>query len=683
MFQDFDLLQIFDKNSSPQACLAVQFAAKIACELGARTYISAEEQGPALAQLSHIEPARVETSPISWAHDTSNGRHRVILRAAQSGREKCLDGSISSVTIELERWQSENTLFAASGLARLLGDPDRAPLVPAANYGAHTIGYAAFAALTAVAAARFRHGRAEQAWLHGEAALAWINWKAAIAGTLGEDLKRQGEGAEWPVLACRDGHVAFVYTERDWNKVIEMIGNPVLNDERFSSFSSRARHRADYMAPIAEWCAGLTKADLAKIFVEREVPGAPVSTIEDLFADPLLTHRNALVRTPEGSIAPALPHRIEREMTGGTPKEDSDGSLPLSGLRVLDLGIITAGAGVSALLADMGATVIKVESDTYPDPFRSWAGAAGGDSPLFKSNNRNKQGITLNLKTDEGLREFLKLAETADIVVENFRRGVLDRLGVTFERLVQANPTILLASISGQGLSGPGAHHTTFGSTLEASSGFASLTSYDDGVPVISGRNLNYPDQTVCLYGAAVIAAQAIMCRHNGVARHLDISQRDCAIYQIGDIIARVADGVASDARPADTIFRRPDAPNMLRCADGEYVAVNCEDPALLEALLSGCPLMDWAALWNAADCAQTLLDAGIGAAVARSGKDLSDAPAIRSAGAFATSPSGDLVKGFPFQLLQTPMRIHSNAPGIGEHTHIILNSREETPHVD
>ena len=680
MFEDFDLLQIFDRGTSPEARRAVRFAAGISCALGAKSFVSGTEQAPDLAGLSDIVDERVEVSPAAWAGDTSAERHRIILRATVPGQDKLISPDISSVTVELEPWQTEDTLFAASGLARLLGDFEREPLVPAANYAAHTIGYAIFTALTAVAGARLRFGRTEQAWLQGEASLTWINWKAAIAATLGEDLARQGADAEWPVVPCKDGYLAFVYNERDWDRVVEMINDPELEDDRFRSFKGRAEHRRAYMAPIKKWCAGRTKADLAKTLVKREIPGAPVLTISDLLNDPLLVHRAAIVTTPSGYTAPALPHRIEKEARGGAPKVDVDGPLPLSGMTVLDLGIITAGAGVSALLADMGANVIKIESDTYPDPFRAWAGATDGDSPLFKSNNRNKKGIALDLKTEEGLNTFLKLAMTADIVVENFRRGVLDRLGLTFDRLVEANPTILLASISGQGLSGPNSQHTTFGSTLEATSGFASLTCYDDGIPVISGRNLNYPDQTVCLYGAAIIAAQAIDCRRLGIARHLDISQRDCAIYQIGDMFASTATGTSARDAAAWSGDRA-----MLRCADGEYVAVSKDESARLNAFTfaHADELTEWASGMAAADCARTLLNVGIGAAVARSGKELPSAPAAAAAGSFSHSPDGALVKGFPFQLIQSPMRINRNAPALGEHTESVIHSHVENSHAD
>ena len=121
---------------------------------------------------------------------------------------------------------------------------------------------------------------------------------------------------------------------------------------------------------------------------------------------------------------------------------------PLHGIKVLDLGIITAGAATSAMLADLGADVIKLETKSRPDPFRAWAGARDEDSPFFRLNNRNKRGVDVDLKSESGRKVFLALAAEADVVVENFSRGVLERLGLGFE-----NPE------KGQPLHSPGLDH--------------------------------------------------------------------------------------------------------------------------------------------------------------------------------------------------------------------------------
>ena len=122
----------------------------------------------------------------------------------------------SQVNLRMEDWHDEATLFAQSGLANLLGDPGREPLIPAANYAAHTLGYAIFAAITALYAKWVNHGKHDKATIHAVPTLAWVNWKAVAAGQLNLPMLRQGDQSEWPVIPCKDGFVAFLFTERDW-----------------------------------------------------------------------------------------------------------------------------------------------------------------------------------------------------------------------------------------------------------------------------------------------------------------------------------------------------------------------------------------------------------------------------------------------------------------------------------
>lgn len=682
VLENLTILQVYRDDASVQAKRAVRFAAGIAFRLGAKCAVSGDT--PELGGFGFYDIDERQIDSASVDKFLNDQTHVILIHAGLPGDLQSLPTDRAScISVELAPWHTEETLFAVSGLAHLLGDPKRAPLVPAANYGAHTIGYAVFAAVSALSASLLRYHRLESAVVDGEASLSWVNWKAAVAGELGQSLARQGEDAEWPVLPCKDGHVAFVYTERDWDAIVDMIGDPILREERFATFKGRADHRDDCMAPIRNWCSTRTKAELTELFSKFALPCAPVQRAEDLFTDPLLMHRETFGKETAKRL-PKLPHRIEAEARNGSAKAESNGPLPLSGIRVLDLGIITAGAGVSALLADMGAEVIKVESETYPDPFRSWAGASTEESPLFKSNNRNKKGLAIDLKTEAGLNAFLGLVKTADIVVENFRRGVLDRLGLTFDRLRAENPNILLASISGQGLTGPGTDTTTFGSTLEASSGFASLTCYDDGLPVISGRNLNYPDQIICLYGAAIIAAQVVACRQSGLARHIDVSQRDCAIYQIGDVLGFVSQGGQDDAESVRSALHPQSNSSLIKCEDGHYVAVSIPEvedspPDVWGDLI----IRTWVGTRSLSECLRFQPDDALGISESRSGKRLVESQQESNSEAYLRSPNGARVKGFPFQFSNHPMTVWGDSPAVGEHTSEILSSKRDPAHVD
>ena len=254
---------------------------------------------------------------------------------------------------------------------------------------------------------------------------------------------------------------------------------------------------------------------------------------------------------------------------------------PLDGLRVVDLGIITAGASTSAILADLGAEVIKVEGPGYVDPFRRWAGSGDEEgwwdkSPYYRFTNRNKRSVCVDLKSDEGRRLLLDLIAISDVVVENFRVGALDRLGLGFSTLVQANPSIVLASISSQGTTGPGFDAVSFGSTLEASSGMASLVGYPGAAPQISGQALNYPDQVASLFAAGIIVAAIIEVPGNTRrAAHIDFSQREIASFLLGEHIvaaAHRATGVKAQTG-APSAFQ-----GVFRAGDGRWVAVTVED---------------------------------------------------------------------------------------------------------
>src|SRR5450631_4492393 len=161
----------------------------------------------------------------------------------------------------------------------------------------------------------------------------------------------------------------------------------------------------------------------------------------------------------------------ERTRSGSfvVPPQDDTHTMPdaLSGIRIIDFGTITAGANATQMLADLGADVIKIESASRPDTFRAWqsnapstpAGSPGDDpwnrAHTFNMVNRNKRGICLDLKQPRGRELVLELAKVSDGVAENYRHGVMDRLGAGYADLSAANPAIVMISIGSQGSSGP------------------------------------------------------------------------------------------------------------------------------------------------------------------------------------------------------------------------------------
>jgi crotonobetainyl-CoA:carnitine CoA-transferase CaiB-like acyl-CoA transferase len=354
---------------------------------------------------------------------------------------------------------------------------------------------------------------------------------------------------------------------------------------------------------------------------------------------------------------------------------------PLSGCRVLDLGIITAGAATSALLADLGAEVIKIESPRYRDPFRGWTSGkpdtVGAGPPFFRATNRNKTGLSLDLKQPEGRAAFLRLVAKSDVVVENFRRGALTGLGLDFPVLREANPAVILASISSQGETGPDARYVSFGSTLEAMGGLAWQTGYRDGRPVISGRDLNYPDQVVAIFAAGmVVTAWLNRSRENGV--HLDLSQRELTSFLLGDMFpaagqAGVRQGNAETGYAVQECFRTAD-PAWLALSVTEAQApafdaiIGLSDPAARLDRAAG-----WIAERTLAACLDVLTGAGLAVAPVLDGGDVLRDQGGRWQTAMLTLPGGVLVKGFPFQLDGQPLAVHRDSPAIGAHSRAVL----------
>lgn len=228
---------------------------------------------------------------------------------------------------------------------------------------------------------------------------------------------------------------------------------------------------------------------------------------------------------------------------------------PLHGIRVVDLGWLTAGAASATLLLDLGAEVVKVEGPGALDPFRDWVGADPATdwwnrSPFFLFTNRGKQSLCLDLKDERGQAALFRLLETADVLVENYRRGVLASFGLAPALLRARFPRLVIASISSQGEDGPERDMVSFGSTLEATAGLAAQTG-PEGAPIITGRNINYPDQVVCLFAAGAIIAALARRDATGDGTHLDLSQRELTAFLLGEALIAAAAGVPEAPRPA------------------------------------------------------------------------------------------------------------------------------------
>ncbi len=208
---------------------------------------------------------------------------------------------------------------------------------------------------------------------------------------------------------------------------------------------------------------------------------------------------------------------------------------PLHRLKIVDLSRVLAGPYCTMILGDMGAEVIKIESVDSGDETRGWGPPfVEGESAYYLCANRNKQGITLNLKTQQGLEILKKLVRDADVVVQNFKPGTLDRMGFGYEEMKKVNEGIILASISGFGTTGPYSHLPGYDYIIQAMSGLMSITGERDGQPAKVGVAI--ADVLTGLFTCIGILGAIQHRNRTGEGQEIDISLFDSQLAALVNV---------------------------------------------------------------------------------------------------------------------------------------------------
>jgi crotonobetainyl-CoA:carnitine CoA-transferase CaiB-like acyl-CoA transferase len=256
---------------------------------------------------------------------------------------------------------------------------------------------------------------------------------------------------------------------------------------------------------------------------------------------------------------------------------------PLEGIRVLDVATLFAGPMAAMFLGDFGAEVIKVEHPRRPDPSRGHGAAKDGIGLWWKMLGRNKQTITLDLSVREGQDILLGLARDADVIIENFRPGTLERWDLSYERLREANPGLVLARVTGFGQFGPYARRPGFGTLAEAMSGFAAMTGEPDGPPTLPPFGLADGIAALATAYAVMTALRARDVSGSGQVVDLSIIEpiltvlggQPTAYDQLGVVPPRTGNRSLNNAPR-----------NTYRCADGSWVAVSTSAQSIAERVM-------------------------------------------------------------------------------------------------
>jgi crotonobetainyl-CoA:carnitine CoA-transferase CaiB-like acyl-CoA transferase len=256
----------------------------------------------------------------------------------------------------------------------------------------------------------------------------------------------------------------------------------------------------------------------------------------------------------------------------------------LAGLRVIDLSLFLPGPYLTLALADHGAEVIKIEPPGEGDPTRHLGPKDGGATVYFRNLNRGKKSVVLDLKSPQDREALLRLCESADVFVESFRPGVVDRLGVGYEQVRSRNPRIVYCSISAFGQQGPYRDRPAHDLAVEALSGVLSMTLGEDGKPAIPGLPL--ADLLAALQGLAGVLMALIARSRTGKGDYVDIAMHDSMLAGTANILGPT---LAENRQPEPRHERSTGGSAFYRLyetADGRHLALGGQEMKFVRALL-------------------------------------------------------------------------------------------------
>ena len=637
-------------------------------------------------------------------------------------------------------WKSDEIVdYAMGGYMYFGGHSEREPLMmnnnqPMLNAGAQ----AAMATLAALWWA-LKTGRGQQVDVSTvEAMLSAHAWTSTSWTHEGVVMRR----TEPDCIRCKDGWVWF-FLFRWEPTVFVLIGRPeLMEDERFSDRQSWFENREEVIRILGEWCAEHTKDEIFRLGQELRIPVTPVNDASDLIQSSQLEAREwfqeiehpvagrskfpgfpyifsgtpAAIRKP----APTLDQDSGYTFTSSSQKFEArerppmqgsptiDKSLPLSGMRVVELTTNWAGPLAARHLADLGAEVIKIEA---PDRPATRVGIYPGRAPFkhhynraayFNKLNRNKHSVTLNL-ADETARELLlRLVAESDVVLENNSPRVMRNFGLEYAALCEVNPTVIMVSVSGFGQTGPDRDYIAYGANVEASCGLAAVTGYaDDDRPYRS--SLFYADPVTGNHAALAVLAALHYRAKSGNGQHIDLSLHENGITFFPEaIIEYTTTGNLSPRRgnrrarcaPQGCYPSMGDDSWIVLCVrtKSEWTALVrtigrldlADDPSLtsveerqerhdeLDAAIA-----EWTSQYDHHEAARILQQAGVSAGPVLANWELVSNPHFHAREFYVPIEHPDMgvfpYPGMPWKLSETPGLVRTASPLYGEHNGLVF----------
>jgi crotonobetainyl-CoA:carnitine CoA-transferase CaiB-like acyl-CoA transferase len=518
--------------------------------------------------------------------------------------------------------------------------------------------------------------------------------------------------------------------EEHWDRLVARPEGAEFRREGFETAAARAEDNARLGKVLADWCAARPKHEVARLMSAVGAPAGVFADPSDLLASEQLAHRGFFTSAGDGLggavTVPGAPYRLSRTpaMVRSSPAlATADGFTArhtppsrgtgvgggrlLEGVRVLDFTWAAAGPYATLLLALLGANVVKVESATRLDPARRgfvthYEGV--NRSPIYNELSLDKRSLQLDLRQPEGLEIVRRLAGEVDVVVDNFRPGVMARWGLGAADLLAAHPGLVVASSSANGSTGPDAMGAGLASIFAATGGLSGQSGYPDGPPAEVSDTMDYRSGAALATG---ILAALLHRARTGEGQHVDLSSREVAAASAPDALLAHVIGVPWASRLANG-HPSMTPHDVFPCRDDGWVAIAVGDDAEWTALCGVLGRDDWArdlrgpvarraaaatvhesiAAWTstraAPDAAAALQDAGVPAAPVMTFAALADDPHLAAREVFVEIDHPELGRQ---RVMRAPWRFSSarcgpRRPGplLGADNDAVLAELDEVP---
>ncbi|WP_106804458.1 CaiB/BaiF CoA-transferase family protein [Pseudomonas sp. S5D5] len=376
-------------------------------------------------------------------------------------------------------------------------------------------------------------------------------------------------------------------------------------------------------------------------------------------------------------------------------------SLPLEGIKVVEMGQLIAGPFAAKILAEFGAEVIKIEPPVTGDPLRKWRLLHDGTSVWWAAQSRNKQSVTLDLRQAEAREVVKRLVQDADILIENFRPGTLEKWGLGWDELSAINPGLVMLRVSGYGQTGPYRDLPGFGVIGEAMGGLRHLSGEPGRTPVRVGVSIG--DSLSALHGViGVLLALRHREQHGGAGQQVDVALYESVFNMMESLIPEYS-VFGSVREPAGSSLPGIAPTNAYRCKDGKYALIAGNGDSIYRRLMEKIQRLDladdpelaqndgrvrhvaridaaistWTAERSLDDVLAALKDANIPSGKIYDAADIAADPHYQARDMLLASQLDDgtpvTLPGIVPKLMATPGRVHSRAPALGQHTDAVL----------